>query len=106
MSIITLRPKQIKAYKSYDETEVGDTATKVIGLWEFVVRPHDIDKSRQGFRCSLNIEKTLTKHILSAILVYDRNSYIRGIIDEKNSVTVDWHLSLVGIHISGCCIRA
>ncbi len=59
MSIITPNPETIKANDALSEghsnSNIDDTATELLGLWEFVVESYDIDEARQEsiFHCRI-----------------------------------------------------
>ena len=62
MSIITPNPETIKANDTLSEvhsdSDIDDTATELLGLWELVVESYDIDEARQEsiFHCRISFD--------------------------------------------------
>jgi transposase len=50
MFIIAHSPLTIKACEAHDDSDIDNTATELLGLWEFVVESYDIDESGQKSR--------------------------------------------------------
>jgi len=50
MCIIAHSPETIKACAAHDDSDIDNTATELLGLWEFVVESYDIDESGQESR--------------------------------------------------------
>jgi len=56
MNIISLNPIEIKASESYNDKNIDDTATELLGLGEFVVESYDVDDTKQESRFYCRIQ--------------------------------------------------
>ncbi len=57
MCIIAHSLETIKACEAHDDSDIDNTATELLCLWEFVVESYDIDESGQESRFYIKLEQ-------------------------------------------------
>ena len=58
MNIISTEPETIKTSDTFDDSDIDNTATELLGLPEFVVESYDIDEAKQEsrFYCRVRLD--------------------------------------------------